>query len=201
MAYLADREVKSSEEASDGSATEALPCALPLQESHLDEENPIRRKVRSLAFVPAERTRFMDNPLPQRIALPTYSLFPPPGLTVANPRRHVTALDPTAPHYAKTSRTAPSPEVLAPDFLAANNFKAAALQFSDPDGIRQAQEYEIANGLSQQAPTPQNFKGPFFTDSKPTVSVDTRNECEAITDLALHNLADSRSNCLTGCAY
>lgn len=45
---------------------------------------------------------------------------------------------------------------------------SVALQFSDPDGLRKTQQHEVANGLTQQAPTPQNFKGPFFTDSKPT---------------------------------
>jgi hypothetical protein len=42
------------------------------------------------------------------------------------------------------------------------------LKSSDPDSTQQAQEYEIANGLGQQAPTPQNFKGPFFKESMPT---------------------------------
>jgi hypothetical protein len=53
-----------------------------------------------------------------------------------------------------TARTANAPDIV--------------LQYSDPDGLRKTQQYEVANGLTQQAPTPQNFKGPFFTDSKPT---------------------------------
>jgi hypothetical protein len=48
------------------------------------------------------------------------------------------------------------------------NAPGIVLQYSDPDGLRKTQQYEVANGLTQQAPTPQNFKGPFFTDSKPT---------------------------------
>lgn len=44
----------------------------------------------------------------------------------------------------------------------------ANLKSSDPDSAPQVQDYEIANGLGQQAPTPQNFKGPFFKESMPT---------------------------------
>jgi hypothetical protein len=50
------------------------------------------------------------------------------------------------------------------------NAATVALRFSDPDGSRLTQEYEIANGLSQQAPTTQSFKGPFFTETKPTTN-------------------------------
>jgi hypothetical protein len=48
------------------------------------------------------------------------------------------------------------------------NSTAVGLHYSDPDSLRRTQHYEIANGLNQQAPTPQTFKGPFFTDTKPT---------------------------------
>jgi hypothetical protein len=48
------------------------------------------------------------------------------------------------------------------------NAPGPALHYSDPDGLRKTQQYEVANGLTQQAPTVQSFKGPFFTDSKPT---------------------------------
>ncbi|KAF3035415.1 hypothetical protein E8E12_002457 [Didymella heteroderae] len=48
------------------------------------------------------------------------------------------------------------------------NAPGIALHYSDPDGLRKTQQYEVANGLTQQAPTAQTFKGPFFTDSKPT---------------------------------
>lgn len=53
-------------------------------------------------------------------------------------------------------------------FARNTNAPSVTLQFSDPDGLRKPQQYEVANGLTQQAPTPQNFKGPFFTDSMPT---------------------------------
>lgn len=42
------------------------------------------------------------------------------------------------------------------------------LRYSDPDSLRRDQRHEVANGLNQQAPTPQTFHGPFFTESKPT---------------------------------
>ncbi|KAF1934322.1 uncharacterized protein M421DRAFT_50772 [Didymella exigua CBS 183.55] len=48
------------------------------------------------------------------------------------------------------------------------NAGGVALHYSDPDGLRKTQQYEVANGLTQQVPTTQSFKGPFFTDSKPT---------------------------------
>ncbi|KAF2625937.1 hypothetical protein BU25DRAFT_344775, partial [Macroventuria anomochaeta] len=48
------------------------------------------------------------------------------------------------------------------------NAATVGLHYSDPDGLRRTQQYEVANGLNQQAPTPQSFKGPFFTESKPT---------------------------------
>ena len=48
------------------------------------------------------------------------------------------------------------------------NAAAVGLHYSDPDSLRRTQHYEVANGLNQQLPTPQSFKGPFFTDTKPT---------------------------------
>ncbi|KAJ4373865.1 hypothetical protein N0V83_002604 [Neocucurbitaria cava] len=118
-----------------------------------------------------------SGPGQEGIALPTYtyvqpearSLHHPPGLTVANPHRIVSSLNASAPTYANMRRLTPGPKSSA--FEAMNfNATAATLRFSDPDGLRQSQEYEIANGLGHQAPTVQCFKGPFFTDSKPTTS-------------------------------
>lgn len=48
------------------------------------------------------------------------------------------------------------------------NAPAIGLHYSDPDGLRRTQQHDVANGLIQQAPTLQSFKGPFFTESKPT---------------------------------
>jgi len=88
------------------------------------------------------------------------SLFP--GMTIANPHRGLLRSELTAMTCKNHSSQAASARIGKPETT------TAMLQFSDPDGIRQGQEYEIANGLSQQAPTAQNFKGPFFTASKPT---------------------------------
>ncbi|KAF1841427.1 uncharacterized protein K460DRAFT_434533 [Cucurbitaria berberidis CBS 394.84] len=137
-----------------------------------------RRKLRSrLAELGASAIR--PGALEQgRIATPNYayiqptarSLFPPPGLTVANPHRLVSSLNASAPIYANIQGTITGSEASGSEATAINATAAAALKFSDPDGLRQTQDYEIANGLGQQAPTVQCFKGPFFTDSKPTTS-------------------------------
>lgn len=110
------------------------------------------------------------------------SLFPPVGPTVANPtistsnstslrnpHHNSSYLNHTAVAHSNDSGEAVfsgTGELATP---AASVAATAALQFSDPDVLhRQRQEHEIVNDLSQQAPTIQNFKGPFFTESKPT---------------------------------
>ena len=95
-------------------------------------------------------------------------MFPPLGLTIANPHRVLTRLDTTATVYTNVSEVAVSSKATESEAATVNVSGTAALRFSDPDGIQQGQEYEVANGLSQQAPTIQKFKGPFFTESKPT---------------------------------
>lgn len=115
----------------------------------------------------SEHTR-LNAPLQGRTPIPRFegaqptarSLFPDLGLTIANPYRVVPRLKATAAQNVSGKSGSTNVDQTC----------TAALQFSDPDVLRQAQEYEIANGLSQQAPTPQNFKGPFFTDSKPTAN-------------------------------
>jgi hypothetical protein len=122
-----------------------------------------------------ERTRHSDTTMPGRTAIPRFetlhptaqSLFPTTGLTIANPHRTMSRLDPTAPPH--TTASVPF-RAVRPDATATNLTTAAALQFSDPDGLRQAQEYEVANGLNKQPPTAQTFKGPFFTESMPTAN-------------------------------
>lgn len=99
------------------------------------------------------------------------SLFPQPGRTIANPFQLDTTGSQTAAATDKevkssigvigSSRTATNTTTVNP---------AAALRFSDPDGNRKMPAYEIVNGLSQQPPTKQIFKGPFFTDSKPSAN-------------------------------
>jgi hypothetical protein len=115
----------------------------------------------------------LDVPLQGRTPIPRFqgsqptarSLFPDMGLTIANPYRVIPRTNVTAQPVRGASSKA-----LGLGFTNVDRTNTTALQFSDPDVLRQAQEYEIANGLSQQAPTPQNFKGPFFTDSKPTAN-------------------------------
>lgn len=96
------------------------------------------------------------------------SLFPPPGLTVANPHRDVTRLAATSLANLAIAPGGISSKDLdlagsAPDVDTSTTF-----QYSDADVIRQVEEYEIVSGLSQQPPTVQDLKGPFFTASKPT---------------------------------
>lgn len=69
--------------------------------------------------------------------------------------------------YDKPQTVAAEPGVSASN-TGTVNAAAVGLHYSDPDGLRQTQKYEVTNGLGQQAPTPQSFKGPFFTESKPT---------------------------------
>ncbi|KAH7078545.1 hypothetical protein FB567DRAFT_607831 [Paraphoma chrysanthemicola] len=93
------------------------------------------------------------------------SLYPPTGLTVANPHRSVHQMQAGADKVNVSKCTSDNNRsersVAKYDFL-------AELQSSDPDGVLQSPCPDIANGLSQQSPTVQNFKGPFFTASKPT---------------------------------
>jgi hypothetical protein len=108
------------------------------------------------------------------------SLFPAAGMTIANPYRNVAQLDRTVarPPPASTLLPISTPAASTPVTLSVTPLlesnddlcPSTTLHYSDPDGVGQSQGYEIANGLSQQPPTPQNFKGPFFTDSKPTTN-------------------------------
>jgi hypothetical protein len=125
-----------------------------------------------------EHTKRMDAAIQGRTVIPRFdglqptarSLFPPIGLTIANPHRVVSRLDPTAPVH-KSVPTPSSPlKFVGSDTTATDLTAAATLQFSDPDGLRQTQEYEVAKGLNKQPPTVQNFKGPFFTESQPTAN-------------------------------
>lgn len=94
-----------------------------------------------------------------------------PGFTVANPHRPVSTLNAAAPIYTgirggglATVPPFPNRATTGPGTT------GTSLRFSDPDGLRNIQDYEVINGLSKQLPTPQNFRGPFFTDSKPTAN-------------------------------
>ncbi|KAH7381662.1 hypothetical protein BKA66DRAFT_493590 [Pyrenochaeta sp. MPI-SDFR-AT-0127] len=128
------------------------------------------------ALHPTIKKEYLEDPF-ERILIPEYthhqptarSLFPPPGLTVANPHRVISNIDTATLRHVSMQAPAPCSEDLGPEATIVN-VNTTALDFSDPDGQGQTQEPEIANGLGQQPPTPQNFKGPFFEDSKPTSS-------------------------------
>jgi hypothetical protein len=113
----------------------------------------------------------------QRVAVPDFPLNHmnlrnsiPSGPTVANPYRGVSTLNAAAAPYRMLPKDQPSEE--SDSSVTLLNLPASAtdpaLRFSDPDGIRQDQAHPIANGFNKQAPTSQNWKGPFFADSMPT---------------------------------
>jgi hypothetical protein len=97
-------------------------------------------------------------------------LLPARGRTVANPNRVASTLNARAPPYTHT------PTPLSNQTGNENESEGASvyaqptvnLKYSDPDSTRPPHAQEIANGIAQKAPTPQNFKGPFFTDHMPT---------------------------------
>ncbi|KAH7126967.1 hypothetical protein B0J11DRAFT_460550, partial [Dendryphion nanum] len=95
---------------------------------------------------------------------------PPSGLTVANPHRIVSTLNATAtPYIAPANNQAQRDQKDSEsEGTAANGQIMASLKFSDPDGNRQVQAHEIANGLRNEVPTKQNLRGPFFTHHMPT---------------------------------
>jgi hypothetical protein len=121
-------------------------------------------------------SHFLDGPTPERTIgtkvgtqQPTArSLFPPTGLTIANPHRHIphpylaTMVKADARNCGLASNTS-RPETTV---MSATNL--GPLRSSDPDAMRQFTCPEIANGLSHQSPTIQSFTGPFFAASKPT---------------------------------
>lgn len=124
----------------------------------------------------SEYMKRSDAPAQGRIAVPRFeglqptarSLYPSLGMTVANPHRITPRVDTTGPAYTQLSAPVESAKVSESGAAIADITASTALLFSDPDSFRQTQEHEIANGLSQQPPTVQNFKGPFFTGTKPT---------------------------------
>jgi hypothetical protein len=124
----------------------------------------------------SEYMKRSDAPAQGRVAVPRFeglqptarSLYPSLGMTVANPHRIFPRVDTTGPAYTQLSVPVESSKVSESGAAIADITASTALLFSDPDSLRQTQEHEIANGLSQQAPTVQNFKGPFFTGTKPT---------------------------------
>ncbi|XPS94020.1 hypothetical protein M3J09_003346 [Ascochyta lentis] len=76
-------------------------------------------------------------------------------------------LNAAAVPYARI-QTAPTGSGVSESNASTVNGPGVGLDYSDPDGLQRMQRYEVTNGLSQQAPTRQKFKGPFFTETKPT---------------------------------
>ncbi|KAH7079240.1 hypothetical protein BKA63DRAFT_488898 [Paraphoma chrysanthemicola] len=93
------------------------------------------------------------------------SLYPPTGLTVANPHRNVHQMQAGGDKVSGTKYTS---DTHRPERSVVKYNVLAELQSSDPNGVLQSPCPDIANGLSHQSPTVQNFKGPFFTATKPT---------------------------------
>ncbi|KAF2741350.1 hypothetical protein EJ04DRAFT_571456 [Polyplosphaeria fusca] len=117
----------------------------------------------------------------RRVAVPTVHamvppsrpVFRPPGFTIANPTGATISAASTLNANATPYTHAPASKQRRgggsdSDDTAMNPPLAVNLRFSDPDGIRVPPVHEIANGLGQQEPTAQNFKGPFFVDTIPT---------------------------------
>jgi hypothetical protein len=172
------REIRFGEEASSAFSTPVARVARtntnrlqgPLSPEDVHNRQQLKNKLSELGAQP----RRPSLPTEQRIAVPDVpmlnhnikALFPP-GPTVANPTRGMSTLNANAPAYRMPFpvHTSDDSESEPP----ANTVpRGPTLHFSDPDGVRHNHVPEIANGLKQQAPTQQNFKGPFFADSMPT---------------------------------
>jgi hypothetical protein len=170
------REVGFGEEASSMFAT---PAALmntsrmhaPLSPENIHDRQQLKMRLTKLG----DQARQSSHSVEQRVAIPDVpmlntnirALFPP-GPTVANPYRGVSTLNANAAPYTRMSTAPLTLEDSQSEDTAIHALPAANLFFSDPDGVRQNQAHEIANGLGQQAPTRQNLNGPFFAESMPT---------------------------------
>jgi hypothetical protein len=171
------REVSFGEEAASSLAASSRFDLLPSKFSHASSPENTGQQCRNESPVLGSQTTHSGISPADHVVIPSFahlqptarSLLPPPGLTVANPHRRISGRHTPASPYTKTLEVT---EISEPSGSEATIVDAAAvmLRFSDPDGMKFTQEYEIANGLSQQTPTMQNFKGPFFTDTKPTTS-------------------------------
>lgn len=171
------REVDFGEEASSAFAVPVpkLPrnrMQVPLSPEDIRRRQSIKNNLTELG----EQARRPSFIVPDRVAVPNLvalntnirALFPP-GPTVANPYQGVSTLNAKAPPYRMPNASQASGGS-GSESTAVNAPFARNLQFSDPDGALVSHTCEIANGLGQQAPTRQNFNGPFFCESIPTPS-------------------------------
>jgi hypothetical protein len=140
------------------------------------ENHQSRQKLRSKLAEFGEQITKAQETVQKRITIPALtsvqpsarSLFPSPGLTVANPYRVSSSLNATAPPYVSKPTLSPASEVAVSEATTGNVATSAGIYSSDPELLRRTQDYEVANDLDQQVPTKQTFTGPFFADSKPS---------------------------------
>jgi hypothetical protein len=180
LAQQALLEIEFGEEASSGPPIPPVQSTIlrRVAKPYSPETVDTRQKFKDPVVAYDEHTKRLDAAIQGRTIIPRFdglqptarSLFPPMGLTIANPHRVVLRLDPTAPAHRSVPASGSPLKFVGSDTTATDITAAAALQFSDPDGLRQSQEYEVANGLNKQPPTAQSFKGPFFTESQPTAN-------------------------------
>ncbi|KAF2703923.1 hypothetical protein K504DRAFT_507449 [Pleomassaria siparia CBS 279.74] len=109
-----------------------------------------------------------------RVAIPDVpgiarTILAPPGMSIANPHRVVSTLNAKAAPYPIPTYNQDS-DSCGSDISTVNAPPIAILHYSDPDSVRVPHVHEIANGLGHQTTTPQNFKGPFFTETMPTTN-------------------------------
>lgn len=174
-------------------STSGLPSAPKLQEVAVGEEAATRR---GFLLTPDERFQQLPSDTSHqpfcghsqvrtkveesRLTLPWYNDLasstenPNSATRLAAPTRSVlsancttSSLSATAVPYSQAP-TGHGTSGMSESSASTVNATGVGLHYSDPDGLRKTQQYEVANGLTQQAPTAQSFKGPFFTDSKPT---------------------------------
>jgi hypothetical protein len=158
---LAD--VRFGEETVSGFQVIESPPGLTLPSASISSEDAHDRQKLKNKLIELGASEFRPNKVPgQRNAVPELhtmpaparNLFPPPGLTVANPNRVVSTLNANAKPYIRTSPYNQAPEEAESETTVVNH------QFF----TRHSQSQEISNDLGHQAPTPQAFKGPFFTN-------------------------------------
>ncbi|KAJ4983488.1 hypothetical protein SVAN01_11003 [Stagonosporopsis vannaccii] len=127
------------------------------------------------------RVQCRDNDAESQATLPLHSSVVSGVRTMDTTVRHPLSTLPITPStyttFALNAANAPHAKIMTSGARAgapqsnpdAVNATPARLHYSDPDDVRRTRRHEVANGLNQEAPTPQTFRGPFFTDSKPTI--------------------------------
>jgi hypothetical protein len=140
---------------------------VPLSPEDAHDRQKLKDKLGELCDSARRESHPVIIPRPHLHQDPAKTLQPPPGFTIANPTRVASKLNANAAPYTHVPSHDVS-EASESEATAVNAQPPASLRFSDPDGLRQKPVPEIANGLNHQKPTPQNFRGPFFTDQRPS---------------------------------